>query len=67
MYKAFKNINRNVYNYGNILDLLEKRIKNSFDELDEKDIFNLVDLSSHNNYFLKIVYSKIMESIDDNG
>ena len=37
------------------------------DDLEESEIFMLLELSSSNNRFLKIIFNKIIDSIEENG
>jgi len=66
-YKVFKNVNPKVYKTFNLTKEIEQRIQNNIDELEEKDISSLVHFKSKSNIFLRVVHSKIIDSISNEG
>ena len=66
-YKLFKNINPKVYRCFNLQKEIETRLLNNIDELEERDIASLISFKSKNNVFLRLVYSKLIDSISEEG
>lgn len=60
-------MNKALYNCEEVVKALEEKIKKSIDDLDERELILLLNFKAPNNPFSVVIFTKILDSIDENG